>query len=49
MSGTFNLSYLLFGVFLCLGSALIAAAESPSHYAAGGIYLICSLALAILG
>lgn len=49
MSGNLNLSYLLFGVFLCLGSALIAAADDPWHYVAGGVYMICSLAFAILG
>lgn len=49
MTGNINLSHMLFALFLCLGTALIAVADGPAQLAAGGIYMICSLAFVLLG
>lgn len=48
MFGHLNLSHMLFALFLCIGTALIAVADGPAHFAAGGVYMLCSLAFAVL-
>lgn len=48
MNGRIDPPLMLFALFLCLGTALIANADGPAQLAAGGIYMICSLAFAVL-
>ena len=48
MTGSINLSHMQFALFLCLGTVLIADAKGPAQLAAGGVYMVCSLAFVLL-